>query len=101
MKGSLMDSTWRTVQIFLSPSCSIFEAEVDQSSGKVRCNCPAHSARSTCKHTRFVKARITANNGTYPMMLDANTPRGAATSAHRSAEEFRQFVVKYGRIEVL
>lgn len=101
MKGSLMESQWRTVQIFLSPRCNVFEAEVDQSNGAVRCNCPGFKARSTCKHTRFVKARIEGNNGTYPLMLSTRTPKDRVSIATRSRSEFRDFVIKYGRIEVL
>lgn len=96
-----MDSQWRTVQIFLSPRCNVFEVEINQSSGTVRCNCPGHKSRSTCKHVRFVKARIQGNGGTYPLMLSVKTPKDGASLAARSRSDFRDFVLKYGRIEVL
>ena len=67
----------------------------------MRCNCPGFRARSSCKHTRFVKARMVANNGTYPLVVSNKADERAAKVAQRSQRNFREFVLKYGKIEVL
>lgn len=95
-----MNSPWRTVQIFLSPRCAVYEAQINQSSGVVRCNCPAYSSRGACTHERFVKSRAMTNGGTYPVQVTGRTPERFRPDS-KSAEEFRDFVLKYGRIEVL
>jgi hypothetical protein len=100
MESSVEQS--RLIQIFLSPAASpgpcIFE--VSSNNGKLYCTCPGFNGRSTCKHTRFVKARIESNGGTYPLeILKSATPTDAQL-AESSPEAFRDFVIRFAKIEV-
>lgn len=49
---------------------------------------------------RFVQTRITANKGTYPLEISPRATAEEAEKAKSSSEEFRKFVIKYGKIEV-
>jgi len=102
MKGSSLEDV-RLLQIFLSPTASpgpcIFEVSTTKE-GKLSCTCPGYKGRNSCKHTRFVKARIDANNGTYPLELLPDTPEVAQRYAKKSSRAFREFVIKYAKIEV-
>jgi hypothetical protein len=98
MKGSKVD--WRTVQVFLSPT-GIYEVQLTAGSDDARCTCPAFILRNSCKHTRFVKKRMEENEGNYAILVPDNVPEELAAEASESAEKFRDFVLKYARVEVL
>lgn len=98
MKGSRVD--WRTVQVFLS-STGVFEVQLTSGSDEAKCNCPTYILRNSCKHTRFVKARMAENDGNYAILVPDNVPEEVATEASESADKFREFVLKYARVEVL
>lgn len=101
MKESLVATTdWRTVQLFLSVR-GVFEVEVDLATSDVRCNCPSFTTRSSCRHANLVEVRMDENGGTYPLKVSSKAPAGEATRARDSAKEFRDFVVKYGKVEVV
>ena len=101
MKDSTMaKADWRTVQFFLSAR-GVFEVEIDLESDDVRCTCPGYSARGACKHSRFVVARAKENNGVYPLKISSRAPTDEAKNANESQDTFREFVVKYGKIEVI
>jgi hypothetical protein len=69
MKGKQM-TEWKPVQIFLSSdSFGIFEVEVATDYSDIRCNCATYGIRSSCKHIRFVKRRMDANQGRYTTPL--------------------------------
>jgi hypothetical protein len=40
------------------------------------------------------------NNGTYPLEISQKASQEEAALAQGSDEEFREFIIKYGRIEV-
>jgi len=102
MKGYAVSDT-RLVQVFLSPSQTpgpgIFEVSADDAGG-IYCTCPGYKGRKTCKHTRFVQARIDSNNGTYPLEISSRATKEDATRAKESNDKFRDFVIRFGRIEV-
>jgi hypothetical protein len=93
----------RLVQIFLSPANTpgpgIFEVSLTPDKIFV-CTCPGHAGRGTCKHTKFVEARVEQNNGTYPLEISTRCQDGEAEVALESPEAFREFIIKYGKIEV-
>jgi hypothetical protein len=86
--------------MFLSPR-GVFEVELNMSTSSTRCTCPAYAARQFCKHTRWVESRMRNNGGTYPMSVSTRAPAVEATRANKSSAAFREFVVKYGKIEVI
>lgn len=102
MKESSMKTSWRTVQLFISAQAAgIFEVEVDTESKKLRCSCPKWKKQFNCKHTRFVEERMYMNSGHYSILVPHEIPEELALEANDSAEKFREFVVKYAKIEVL
>lgn len=93
----------KLIQLFLSPGMSpgpsIYEVSMEQDSNFI-CTCSGYKGRSTCKHIKFVEARVKRNNGSYPLELSSRATKEEAEKAKESPEEFRKFVIKYGKIEV-
>jgi hypothetical protein len=101
MKGPQMSSAWRTVQQFISAQgMGIFEVEVETDTKDVRCTCPVFDKRGSCKHIQFVNDKI-KYTGHYSIMVPNSIPEAVALEANVDAEKFREFVVKYAKIEVL
>lgn len=98
-----MTSNERLVQVFLSessaPGPGIFEVSWADN-GRLSCTCPSFSTRKQCKHTKFVEARLESNNGNYPLEILSKATEAEAAKAKLSKEEYRQFIIKYGKIEV-
>lgn len=96
--------TSRLVQVFLSqsttPGPSIFEVSSDLTNENLYCTCPGYKARDTCKHIKFVKTRIDENNGSYPLEISDKATKAEADFAKASDDNFREFIIKYGKIEV-
>ena len=102
MKGQNMSSPWRIVQQFISAQgAGIFDVEVDTDTKETRCNCPVYSKDGSCKHIRFVNMRIKSNRGHYSIMVPNEVPEELALEANDDPKKFREFVVKYAKIEVL
>ena len=101
MKGQYVSSPWRIVQQFISEQAiGIFEVEVNTETKETRCNCPVFEKRSFCKHTQFVNFRI-RHTGHYSIMIPNEVPEEMAMEANESPESFRDFIVKYAKIEVI
>lgn len=102
MESSVEQS--RLIQIFLSPALTPGPAISEVSStptGDLQCTCSEPwSVFISCNHMRFVQTRITANKGTYPLEISPRATAEEAEKAKSSPEEFRKFVIKYGKIEV-
>lgn len=102
MKGQQMSTPWRTVQVFISSQAAgIFEVDVDTDTKKLRCNCPKWKKTFDCKHVRFVHERMIMNDGHYSILVSNEVPEELALEASDDPEKFREFVVKYAKIEVL
>jgi hypothetical protein len=104
MKDKTMAKEYRLVQVFLSqqqtPGPGIYEVSVEQDTENLACTCPGFNGRGTCKHTKFVQARIDSNKGNYPLEISSRATKDDAEKAKHSNEEFREFVIKFGKIEV-
>jgi hypothetical protein len=97
-----MASSWRTVQLFLSANAAgVFEVEVDTDSKDTRCNCPVWKKSLSCKHVSFVKLRMRQNQGHYSITVPTEVPEEVALEASDDPKKFREFVVKYAKVEVL
>jgi len=98
-----MTSKAKLLQVFLSknttPGPGVFEVSVDESDN-LFCNCPGFSSRRTCKHVKFVLTRIEENGGTYPLEISNRATPDDAEAAKYSHIAFRDFIIKYGKIEV-
>lgn len=98
-----MDIDWRTVQLFLDESTmGVFEVEIDaENHKKARCSCPSFSRQATCKHVRFVKSAMKDSDGHYSIQIPVEISDEEALLAMSNAEAFRDFIIKYGKVEVI
>ena len=102
MKGKNMESPWRTVQLFLSSQgAGIFEVEVDTETKSMRCTCPVWQKLYSCKHTLFVGTKMKMNRGHYSILVPDEVPESVAEEANEDPKKFRDFVVKYAKVEVI
>ena len=97
-------SEYRLLQVFLSqksanPGPGIFEVSSDQEQN-LRCTCPGFRSRGECRHTKYVAKRIEENDGIYPFEISDAASKEEAEKAFENASAFREFVLKYGKIEV-
>lgn len=104
MKESPVSNEFRIVQVFLpqnnkkSPEIH----EVSSNERDLRCTCSTFASRRTCMHIDFVQARIDANGGrTYPIEISTRATKEDAEKAAESVESFRDFIIKFGRVEVI
>jgi hypothetical protein len=101
MKDRIMtENAWRTVQMFLTQQ-GVYEVEVNTDTQRVRCNCYNFSTRKTCAHEKHVGKSSRENGGTYPVKISSRATEEEAESAQQSAQAFRNFILKYGKVEVL
>lgn len=96
----MTENAWRTVQIFLNQQ-GVFEVEVNTDSHDIRCSCANFKIRNTCAHEKHVDSKAKENGGTYPVKISPKVTDEEAEKANESAEAFRSFIVKYGKVEVL
>jgi len=102
MRGTCMERQWRTVQLFISAQAAgVFEVEVDAATKNTRCNCPVWRKTASCKHAKFVSSRMDLNRGHYAILVPEHVAEEAAMRASENPESFREFVVKYAKVEVL
>jgi hypothetical protein len=102
MRGMSMESDWRTVQLFISAQAAgIFEVEVDTETKKTRCNCPVWRKTAFCKHAAFVQNKMRYNNGHYSILVPTNISEDLAVEASDDPQKFRDFVVRYAKVEVI
>ena len=102
MKGMSVESPWRTVQLFISAQAAgVFEVEVDTDTKHTRCNCPVWKKSSACKHTFFVDTRMRLNQGHYSILVPNEVSEDLAIEANDDAKKFRDFVVRYAKVEVI
>ena len=101
MKESTMIHDWRTVQLFVG-EYGVSEVEVDSLNAKnVRCTCHPNSLTAKCAHVKHVKKTMLENNGHYTVSIPVEIDEEEAEIATASSEAFRNFIIKYGKVEVL
>jgi hypothetical protein len=93
-------SEWQATQIFLSET-GVHEVQINLNTARLRCDCPGHSSRSSCKHTKFVQKRMQENDGIYPVEVSKSASTEEGANARLDPEAFRKFLFKYGRVEVI
>ena len=103
-----MESEWRTVQIFISEELNEKNAlEVSEVSihadgpSNIRCTCKDYQKLALCKHTNYVIRKMEKNNGSFGLMIPEDIPDELAYSAFSEADSSRDFVINYGKIEVM
>jgi hypothetical protein len=102
MKGMSVESSWRTVQLFISAQAAgVFEVEVDTDTKQTRCSCPVWKKGLSCKHTSFVDTRMRMNQGHYSILVPNEISEDVALEANDDPKKFRDFVVRYAKVEVI
>lgn len=91
---------WQATQLFLSET-GVHEVDINLDSKKLRCNCPGFSTRTACKHTRFVTERMKTNGGIYPVEVSSKASKSESSFASLDPKLFREFLIKYGKIQAL
>lgn len=92
---------WRTVQLFLSDD-GVHEVQLDiQDNRNIKCTCKRFKTFKKCKHTNWIENEIVEAGGHFSIQIDVEVPEEVADSAFDDAETFRDFVLKYGKVEVL
>ena len=97
---------WRMVQVFLSArQPAIYEVEIDMESGKrwapTRCSCPTYRRNNKCRHIEWIRQQMITHNGQDPVRIHRSAGVDNMHHVMGSASAFRDFVVRYGRVEVL
>jgi hypothetical protein len=96
-----MDYEWRTVQFFISEE-GVAEVELDTDDSRiVRCSCKSFMVSKKCKHSVWMLNKISNNNGNYAVQIPDYVPDDLAYDTMEDKDEWREFVIKYGKIEVL
>lgn len=97
-----MESTWRTIQVFISSQAAgVFEVEVDTETKNTRCTCPVWRKSEACKHTNFVKQKMRYNSGHYSIRIPEELPDDLVQEAIDDPVAFRELILKYNKVEVL
>ena len=102
MKGQKMESSWRTIQVFISSQAAgVFEVEVDTETKNTRCNCPVWNKGKNCKHTKFVNQKMKYNNGHYSIRIPEELPDDLVQDAIDDPVAFRELILRYNKVEVI
>ena len=94
----------RLLQVFLTnqsdnPGPGIFEVSSD-SNKNLLCTCPGFASKSSCKHTALIESRIQKNNGVYQFDFSTKVSKEELATAMLTEQDFRNLVLKYGKVEV-
>lgn len=89
---------WKTIQFFIALS-GVSEVQVSDSN-EMRCTCDGFKSRKKCKHIVFCMNE-SDDNLIYPIKIHEETPQEFIDKAKKSPEEFRNLLLKYGRILAL
>ncbi len=92
---------WRLIQVFISPRYAVFEVEMHMTDNRLRCTCPGWQRRKSCKHTEYITEHTDPSLATYATTLWRQPSVEETDSAVKSPESYRQFILTFGKIEVL
>ena len=96
-----MKIEWRTLQLFLGDE-GISEVSVDATDiRKVKCNCRAFQRVARCKHASYVREKLDNNNGAYDFKVPDYLQDDEVELASQDVDRFRDFIIKYGKVEVI
>jgi len=102
-----MDSNYRTIQVFLNKKLNIdgapevYEVSIHADGPTdIRCSCSTFGNIGYCTHSIKVSKKIEKNNGSFGLLVPENVPDELAHQAFSSSESSREFILKYGKIEI-
>lgn len=101
MRKNIMPKDVMLLQFFLSqePNTFIHEVGIDKN-GDVVCSCSIWSSKGSCKHSVFVISNMEEDGDYLAELLGDFTDEELAESM-TSEENYRKFIVKYGKIEAI
>jgi hypothetical protein len=102
--GNMLDENISLLQQFLTYSHSLGPVIIEvgiTDSQKVICNCNRFIASTSCKHSRFVKYSMEKNNGVYDNGVSHRATTQDKQKASLSSKNRREFVARFGTIEVI
>jgi len=99
----MLDENVSLLQQFLTYSAvsgpTIIEVGINDHN-RVVCTCNRFISGSGCKHARLVRFRMEANNGVYDNGINSRATAEDKHKASLSCKNRREFVAKFGTIEV-
>lgn len=102
MKGNTVDIDWRTVKLFLDEEFGVSEVAIaDSDSRKVKCTCLQFNKGGKCKHTIWVRDWMVTHGGVFSIKIPQEVDPEAELEAFSDLDSFRDFVIKYGKVEVI
>lgn len=87
----------KTIQFFLGLT-GVEEVTTDKDAN-LYCTCEGFKQRHKCKHITWCEMGLA--NGVFPIQVDKATPDSAIKKAKESDDEFRNLLIKYGKVEVI
>jgi len=99
---------WRTIQIFMANQLNKKdELEVSEVSlsahgpSNMRCTCRIFEKFKDCQHVEYVATKIEINGGSFGLLIPSDIPDDWAYDAFTDADSSRNFILRYGKIEVM
>jgi hypothetical protein len=103
-----MEENRRTIQIFIANELNNKSAlEISEVSmhadgpSNIQCTCKDYKKIEICKHVNYVIRKIEENEGSFGLYVPENVPDEIAYLAFSDAESSRNFILHYGKIEVM
>lgn len=87
----------KTVQFFLSNTG--VEEVMSKTGTDFECTCEGFQARKKCKHVTWCESKVTKAG--FPVKLIRYAKKEDVALSKSSEEEFRKFLLKYGKIEAI
>jgi hypothetical protein len=102
--GNMLDQNVSLLQQFLTYSATLGPVIIEvgfTDSNKIVCNCNRFLSNTNCKHARFVKYSMEKNNGVYDNGVSHRATKQDKHKATLSSKNRREFVARFGTIEVI
>lgn len=95
----------RLLQVFLSYKSDtsgpeMCEVSIDKSK-TVTCNCATFVIKASCKHSKFVQAKLDKYDGIYPFKFVNKVEGVDIKEIMKDEKAFREFVINNVKIEVM
>lgn len=97
----MVEIEWRTIQFFLGDE-GVSEVAADVlDAKKMKCTCSEFFSSAKCKHIKHIKKRIVESGGTYQISTPSSASDDLAEMAMTDSELWREFMIKFARVETL
>lgn len=97
----LKSMEWRVVQLFLDDK-GIHEFELDINDNRnVRCSCERFRRRTNCKHVAWMDDAIDRAGGHYTIQVPEVDEQLDLDEVMNDYDDFRDFIIKYAKVEVI